>query len=148
MGVGAILEPAVVVGLLFGGTYVNRDQSYKFTWKAQPRQHSRPVFIDAEEELPSSPGSWGSEDGLLDSRSSTDSTSQSLFTVDTDPRWRTRELRLWGFRKEVVTPNSRIFKDRWFSRVMRKGPFLQEAFYWALIYWVRISRQVYVLVVI
>jgi hypothetical protein len=133
MGVGAFLEPLVVVGLLFGGTYINRDSSYKFTWKAQPRQHAPKVVLD-EEELPTSPASWATEDPLL---SASQMSSPSLLPVDIESKWRTREFELWGFKRKVTSPNSRVFKDRWFSRVIQKFPFLQEAFYWALIYWVR-----------
>ena len=134
MAVGAVLEPAVVVVLLFGGAYLNRNKSYTLTWRHRPRENTRPAFRD-EEELPGSPGSWASEDALLGDRSS-DSNSPTLLVLDTEPKWRTRELQLWGLRRTVVTPNSRLFKDRWFSRVIKKFPFLQEAFYWALIYWV------------
>lgn len=140
MGVGAVIEPLVVVSLLFGGTYFNRNTSYKFTWRARRRTQPRPAVASDEEEdvfvdAPGSPGSWASEDALLSSRSSSDSGSHSLL-VNMDPTWRKRELQLWGFKRSVVTPNSRQFRDRWFSRVIRKFPFLQEAFYWALIYWV------------
>jgi hypothetical protein len=134
MGIGAVLEPAVVVGLLFGGTYFNRNTSYRFTWKARAR--SRPVLID-EEDAPGSPASWASDDALLErKRTSSDSSSSSLLDVDSVPSWRSRNLKLFGFTWEVTTPNSKVFEDRWFSRVIRKFPFLEEAFYWALIYWV------------
>ncbi|KAF2434013.1 integral membrane protein [Tothia fuscella] len=126
MGVGAVLEPAVVVGLLFGGTYLNRNTSYKFTWRARAR-----------------PASWDSDDPLLSNRSSSETNPLSLLSDNVDPKWRTRELQLFGFRRNVASPNSRQFKDRWFSRVIKKFPFLQEAFYWALIYWVyQIGRAV------
>jgi hypothetical protein len=139
MGIGAVIEPAVVVGLLFGGTFVNRNTSYRFTWKARPR--SRPIVTD-EEDIPGSPASWASEDALLErKRSSTESTSSSLLDTDSVPTWRTRELNFFGFKGEVTTPNSRVFRDRWFSRVIRKFPFLEEAFYWALIYWVCNARN-------
>jgi hypothetical protein len=137
MGVGAVLEPAVVIGLLFGGTFINRNTSYNFTWKYRAR--SSPVLPD-EEDIPGSPVSWASEDALLEGkRSSSDSSSSSLLETDSISTWRTRELDFWGFRWEVTTPNSKVFQDRWFSRVIRKFPFLEEAFYWALIYWVGYS---------
>jgi hypothetical protein len=146
MGVGAVLEPAVVIGLLFGGTYINRNKSYRFTWKARSRPQPKPAAVEDEEEdifvdAPGSPGSWDSEDGLLSNRSSTETDPLSLQSANTDPRWRTRDLQLWGFKRSVVTPNSRQFRDRWFSRVIRKFPFLQEAFYWALIYWVSSGQR-------
>jgi len=62
--------------------------------------------------------------------------SPSLLAVDHTPKWRERELRLLGFTTKVRTPNSRQFKDRRFSRIVKKYPFLQEVWYWVLIYWV------------
>lgn len=41
-----------------------------------------------------------------------------------------------GMRKEVVSPNTRRFQDYFLSRLLKKFPFLVEAWYWALIYWV------------
>jgi hypothetical protein len=39
-------------------------------------------------------------------------------------------------RKDVMSPNTRRFKDYFLSRLLQKFPFLVEAWYWALIYWV------------
>ncbi|KIV99987.1 uncharacterized protein PV09_08345 [Verruconis gallopava] len=134
MGLGAVLEPLVVLTLLFGGTYVNRNRGYKLrlrhltTTRSKRTTHGRDV-----EDLPSSPGSFASDDPLIPA---SQPCSPSLLAVDHVAPWRERELRLWGFKTVVRTPNSRQFKDRWFARVLRKFPFLQEAFYWALIYWV------------
>jgi hypothetical protein len=41
-----------------------------------------------------------------------------------------------GMKKEVVSPNTRQFQDYFLSRLLKKFPFLVEAWYWALIYWV------------
>lgn len=41
-----------------------------------------------------------------------------------------------GMKKEVVSPNTRRFQDYFLSRLLKKFPFLVEAWYWALIYWV------------
>jgi len=59
-----------------------------------------------------------------------------LAGVDEVPKWRKREIRVLGFKTEVTSPNSRRFKDYFLSRLLRKFPFLVEAWYWALIYWV------------
>lgn len=56
--------------------------------------------------------------------------------VDEEPKWRKREIRFLGLRKEVVSPNTRRFEDYFLSRLLQKFPFLVEAWYWALIYWV------------
>ena len=136
-----MLEPLVVVTLLVGGTYVNRNASFRFFGKN--RRRTTPSKLATEgadiEDFPGSPGSRSS----LESGNSADALlngsqpgSPSLLAVDHTSPWRERELKLWTFRTVVRTPNSRQFKDRWFSRVLRKFPFMQEAFYWALIYWV------------
>jgi hypothetical protein len=141
-GIGAVLEPLVVVTLLVGGTYINRNASYKFRIGRRRRTtYSKATTEGADvEDLPgsrSSLESGGSGDPLLDS---SQPSSPNLLAVDQTAPWRERELRLWTFRTIVRTPNSRQFKDRWFSRVLRKFPFMQEAFYWALIYWVSYSE--------
>jgi hypothetical protein len=39
-------------------------------------------------------------------------------------------------KKDVMSPNTRRFQDYFLSRLLQKFPFLVEAWYWALIYWV------------
>ena len=53
-----------------------------------------------------------------------------------ESRWRTRELRVFGCTRTVRTPNTAVFRNRFLSRLLRRFPFLVEAWYWALIYWV------------
>lgn len=53
-----------------------------------------------------------------------------------EPTWRKREINILGWRRELTSPNTRVFKGRLLSRLLRKFPFLVEAWYWALIYWV------------
>ncbi|KAH6642072.1 integral membrane protein [Boeremia exigua] len=119
MGIGAVAEPLVVVTLLFGGTWVNRNKEYKLFGRG--RDH-------ASSPRSSSPDS--------ESGRSSHSTDSLLAGVDEVPKWRTRELKIFGYRTEVTSPNSRRFKDYFLSRLLRKFPFLVEAWYWALIYWV------------
>ncbi|KAF1999888.1 integral membrane protein [Amniculicola lignicola CBS 123094] len=130
MGVGAFLEPLVVVTLLFGGTWVNRNTEYRIFDRRRsssgfPRSSSR----DSIESAYSSPRSSSS---LLDSPRAS---SPSLLSPQ-EPKWRKREIRILGFRKEVVSPNTRRFQGYFLSRLLQKFPFLVEAWYWALIYWV------------
>jgi hypothetical protein len=140
MGIGAVLEPLVVVTLLFGGTWINRNASYKLRMRARHRRTpSRATTEKSDiEDFPGTPNSVESDDPLLPGSLPA---SPSLLAVDQTAPWRERELRIWKFRTVLRTPNSRQFKDRWFSRVLRKFPFLQEAFYWALIYWVSDGRS-------
>jgi hypothetical protein len=73
----------------------------------------------------------------IDSGRSSPSSSVSLLTqVDEEPKWRVRELNIMGYKKEVTSPNTRQFQDYFLSRLLKKFPFLVEAWYWALIYWV------------
>lgn len=120
MGIGTVAEPLIVVTLLFGGTWINRNKEYKLF--GRQRDHT------------SSPRSSSpdSESG----RSSVSSSASLLTNIDEVPKWRTRQLRFFGFSTEVTSPNSRRFKDYFLSRLLRKFPFLVEAWYWALIYWV------------
>ena len=119
MGIGAVAEPLVVVTLLFGGTWVNRNKDYKlFGRRTEHVISPRSSSPDSE-----SGRSAVSSDSLLAG-------------VDEVPKWRKREIRVLGFKTEVTSPNSRRFKDYFLSRLLRKFPFLVEAWYWALIYWV------------
>lgn len=68
------------------------------------------------------------------------SLSPSLLTAQTS-EWRMREVTVLGWRKEVITPNTARFQNRLLSRLLHKFPFLVEAWYWALIYWVRYSSK-------
>lgn len=124
MGIGAVAEPLVVVTLLFGGTWVNRNKEYK--------------LFGPREDHTSSPRSSSPDSDS--GRSSVSSSASLLVNLDEVPKWRTRELRFFGFRAEVTSPNSRRFKDYFLSRLLRKFPFLVEAWYWALIYWVIFYR--------
>src|SRR5262245_16258776 len=129
MGVGAFLEPAVVLALLFGGTYFNRNTSYSI-WA---RRDARSPVSSASGSRTSSPD--GQASGMSGSQTLL-RRSHSPLLPDQEPRWRKRELRLLGWRREVVSPNTKVFKQRFLSRLLRKFPFLVEAWYWALIYWV------------
>ena len=125
MGVGAILEPLVVVALLFGGTWINRSKqsiSRRCRWQGSSPYQSRPCSPDASDP---------DEDGTLSPRS----WSPSLLHAP-DDRWRKRQIRIFSSRFQVTTPNTAVFQDRLLSRVLRKFPFLVECWYWALVYWV------------
>lgn len=117
--------------MLLGGTWLNRNTNYNLTW--HPRAHCfRDRRLDIEQ-VPVSPGSLDSSDALLPGSGAA---SPSLLATDNIPEWRERTVRFWGFETNVRTPNSRQFKNSRYSRVLRKFPFLQEVWYWVLIYWV------------
>jgi len=116
MGVGAFLEPLVVVSLLFGGTFWNRDKSlypayHKSVRRVASGSGSRSSSVESEESL------LGGASDEVSSR-------------------RVRRIQFFGWKRELSSPNTAIFDDRLLSRVLRRFPFLAEAWYWALIYWV------------
>ncbi|CAG8113527.1 unnamed protein product [Penicillium salamii] len=119
MGVGAILEPLVVIVLLFGGTWINRVVS------PNPRRKSNLPRAASSDSLESG-YSTSTKDGLLGSR-----TPSPL----PDEKWHKRQIGLLGFKWEVTSPNTAVFQDRILSRLLRKFPFLVECWYWALVYW-------------
>jgi hypothetical protein len=127
MGAGAFIEPLVVVTLLFGGTWVNRNTEYRLFNRRRIYTHS--------------PRSSSPSSSIESGRSSL-SSSVSLLSQDDEPKWRVREINIMGFKKEVVSPNTRQFQDYFLSRVLKKFPFLVEAWYWALIYWVSTSLSI------
>ncbi|KAG6039983.1 hypothetical protein E4U41_001744 [Claviceps citrina] len=131
MALGAVLEPLVVVTLLFGGAWLNRNKDYDFgqgreSWatvdgsvKKSDEFHIR---VLSQESLASS-----AESGWA----------QSASPASHDPvTQRSRKIGILGYERLVSSPNTLVFKDRFLSRVLRKFPFLVEAWYWALIYWV------------
>ncbi|KAK4034554.1 PAP2 superfamily-domain-containing protein [Parachaetomium inaequale] len=146
MALGAVLEPLIVVSLLAFGTLVNRNRS-----KAAPSlssTSSRPspwqylkYSPDAEDEDVETARSREDERTLLPSSLSRSSSSSSKTLAEdvsskSPSKWRKRRLRFLNWEREVTTPNTEIFRDRFLSRVLQRFPFLVEVWYWALIYWV------------
>lgn len=124
MGLGAVLEPLVVVTLLFGGAYFNRNKDYNISTGRSGWAASNKRSDDFGRKL--------SSDSLMSgSRSSSPS-----FAGHEQPTLRRRKLNIFGYQRIVETPNTLVFKDRFLSRVLQKFPFLVEAWYWLQIYWV------------
>ena len=130
MGAGAYLEPLAVISLLFGGAWINRARDETFT--------RRPVGWIVDSVEPKDEKALDSNDGVP--KLSKPSLSPSL-PPSKETRWRDRELQLLGYRKAISTPNTAVFRDRLLSRLLHKFPFLVEAWYWALIYWVGLSLR-------
>lgn len=131
MGAGAILEPLVVIVLLFGGTWINRSAgSFSATRRSRRRSSAWPRdgSPDSVESGMSTPTA---KDGLLDRRSA----SPSLLQPEQNS-WHRRQIGLFSYSVEVTSPNTVVFQDRFLSRLLRKLPFLAECWYWALVYWV------------
>lgn len=128
MGVGAVLEPLIVVTLLFGGAWINRAID-TLPGRGSRWRHTSNREDDQDTEKQFDEGSTKP----LTSRNR--SLSPSLLPSQEEP-WRQRQLRILGWSRTVQTPNTAMFRNRFLSRVLHKFPFLVEAWYWALIYWV------------
>ncbi|KAJ4290074.1 hypothetical protein N0V88_006580 [Collariella sp. IMI 366227] len=142
MAIGAVLEPLVVVSFLAFGTIVNRNKARSsprspFTsTRPEPWQHLKYTPDDDDVERGRT-----KEDGLAllpTSPSRSSSSSSNTLTGDSPPvsKYRQRRLKFLSWEKEVTTPNTEVFRDRFLSRVLQRFPFLVEVWYWALIYWV------------
>lgn len=122
-----------VNALLFDGTWINRNKDCKLRLRDSSPKPRR--LSTDEESFLGSPASLHSQDGLL-----ADESTSPIFrpgaTDTSTSRWRTRKIRFLGLRTTIWTPDTRVFEDRWFSRVIRKFPFLREVWFWTLIYWV------------
>ncbi|RJE18602.1 integral membrane protein [Aspergillus sclerotialis] len=137
MGVGAILEPLIVIVLLFGGTWINRSP---ISWnqrrwvRRRSGDYSRGASPDRVEPGLSSATNPASGGGLLSSRSSSRSSSPATLRLH-EGRWHKRRIGAFGLSYVVTSPNTSIFRDRFLSRLLQKFPFLVECWYWVLIYW-------------
>jgi len=132
MGLGAVLEPLVVVSFLAGGTLVNRARGSRGNRWRKVTQNDTEWDADGEgrKSTTDADGFWSP------TRSSSDSTIVCESPAERDPYRRQRTLRFWKWQKEVSTPNTEVHKDRLLSRLLLRLPFLVEVWYWALIYWV------------
>jgi hypothetical protein len=137
MGAGAYLEPLAVIVLLFGGAWINRAPDYTFSIK-RSRWRENP-FKSTPSPDPSKEDDFNNTEAqALFAKSR--SLSPSLLTAQTSA-WRMREVKIFNWRTEVTTPNTTVFQHRLLSRLLHKFPFLVEAWYWALIYWVSPSSS-------
>ncbi|KAF7551470.1 hypothetical protein G7Z17_g4959 [Cylindrodendrum hubeiense] len=126
MGVGSFLEPLVVVTLLFGGSFFNRNRDYsissgKSNWAAGNKKSDDLGRKQSSESLMSG---WSGN------------SSSTVLAINEQPTLRRRKFQLFGYKRIVSTPNTLVFKDRLASRILQKFPFLVEAWYWFQIYWV------------
>lgn len=134
MGVGAILEPLVVLVLLFGGTWINRSKRFRTRRTTRWQKDNVPSRSSSPDSLESGQSGYAhsDQDSLLGSPTAW---SPSLLHPP-EERWRKRQIRIFTSTFDVTTPNTAVFRDRLLSRVLQKFPFLVEVLYWALVYWV------------
>lgn len=173
MGLGAVLEPSIVIFLLFGGTWINRAHPHtnyasnhtSGNWRdagedGEFTSSRRGPVLESDSETENEIQISGKLNGLKQqahecatadsSDSGDDSSALDAFDPDNDieralsssllphqePTWRTREVSVFGWKKKMVTPNTARFRNHLLSRLLAKFPFLVEAWYWALVYWV------------
>jgi hypothetical protein len=135
MGIGAFAEPLVVVTLLFGGAYFNRRTgggSAALLGAYSPLEPGRKRSDDYER------GKDSTDEGSL---GWSGSSSGLVSPAGEQSRWRNRRVKFFRYSRLVQTPNTTAFQDRLLSRLLQKFPFLVEAWYWALIYWVCIHAS-------
>lgn len=133
MGLGGFIEPAVVITLLFGGTWINRNRTTD-TFDRWTEKDIRDRAETSPSRLESSPLHGESDLYASGSRSP---------GADHDATWRSRDIRVFGFKRSIRTPNTQPFRNRLLSRLLFRLPFLAEVWYWALIYWVGTRCQPY-----
>ncbi|EEP76677.1 conserved hypothetical protein [Uncinocarpus reesii 1704] len=138
MAVGAFLEPLVVVTLLFGGTWINRERdvarSYSRTSSLSNSPRESP--LSDEESGPPQPR-LHTTDVKSPCLTGGQPRSQSpSLLAGHEQCWRQRTIGLFSWRKEVITPNTAVFRNRLLSRLLHNFPFLVECWYWALVYWI------------
>lgn len=113
-GIGVVVEPLVVIALLFAGTWINRDFD---PGRNRRRRDVRRVSNDVDLGKAKRAGSSNADEQLGDLRSS----SPSLLAGQ-EPNWRTRRIGIWGFEREVITPNTRRFKGYFLSNTTAEVP--------------------------
>jgi hypothetical protein len=127
MGDGVILEPLVVIVLLFGGTWINRATASAVSHSHTRRRSSDYLRADSPDSLESGYSSPTPKDDLLSPR---------YRLPEILEGWHKRYIGAFGLSFPVTTPTTVVFQDRLLSRLLRKLPFLVECWYWALVYWV------------
>jgi hypothetical protein len=139
MGTSDYLEPLSVIVLLIGGAWLNRNTddpgslSRKGSWR---NEHLENHYNDRPDSLELGLVDPTDKDVPLEHRS----ISPSLL-VDREEPWRNRELGIWSWKLQVSTPNTAVFRYRLLSRFLYRFPFLVEAWYWVLIYWVSLRVE-------
>lgn len=134
MPVNVLLEPLVVITLLVGGALVNRNRSVSDLKAHERRPRSKDRHVTFAEELEA-----GTR--LLDPRNTGSPTHRHRSQSPSSPsrgdgQWRTRPVGLLRWRRRIATPDTSRYSDTVLSRLLYRFPFLVEAWYWALIYWV------------
>ena len=126
-----LLEPGLVVFLLLGGTIANRRRRCGQSRLSLGSPKDDKSLSDLEDAL-------SSEDE--ESLSANDAAPPSFVFGTTSLKdrqsWRTRNIGLFGWKRSIATPDTRQYRGYFMSRMLYRYPFLIEAWYWFLVYWV------------
>lgn len=139
-GIGAVAEPLLVIGLLVGGTRINRNPEPVL--EITPLQRNinsskRHISRDAESlRSPTSASSSFVSEDEDDSSSSDGVLHMRARSPKQLPEWRKRTMSIFGLSRQVITPYNGKFRGNVGSRWLERYPFLIEVWYWGLIYWV------------
>lgn len=128
MSASAVIEPLIIVALLLGGTWLNRNKEFSA------------VPIDPRQSLEDSLGDRGSTAATRPkNRLSSITLSQSSQKTPFDERrilWQNRRISILGWSIRIRSPDTQVFAQNLASRILCRFPYLIEVWYWALIYWV------------
>ena len=124
-------EPALIVCLLLGGTVANRRRRCSLSRVCLGSPKDDQSISDLEDALSSE-----DEDFVYANDAAAPSTGFSTTSSRDRQIWRTRNVGIFGWEKSIATPDTRQYRGYFLSRMLYRYPFLIEAWYWFLIYWV------------
>lgn len=133
MVASAVVEPLIIISLLLGGTWVNRNKDYSDFRSYPQRPNDEPV-----EDL----SRIAADNSNPKTHSQSRTLFQSLQTRVLHKRrivWQHRRLTLLGWSTFIRSPDTCVLSNNLASRTLSRFPFLVEVWYWALVYWVRCS---------
>lgn len=124
-------EPALIVSLLLGGTIANRRRRCSQSRLRLGSPKDDQSISDLEDALSSE-----YEDSVYANDAAAPSPGFSTTSLRDRPNWRTRNVGIFGWKRSIATPDTRQYRGYFLSRMLYRYPFLIEAWYWFLIYWV------------
>ena len=125
------LEPALIVFLLLGGTVANRRRRCGQSRLSLRSLRDDKSISDLEDALSSE-----DEDSISANNGAPPSSDVNTTSLRDRQSWRARDIGIFGWKRSVITPDTRQYRRYFMSRMIYRYPFLVEAWYWFLIYWV------------
>lgn len=126
-----LLEPALIACLLLGGTAANRRRKCGQSRLSLGSPRDDKAVSDFEDGTSSE-----DEDSVYAYDAVPSSSDFSTAGLRDRQSWRTRNIGLFGWKRSIATPDTRQYRGCFMSRMLNRYPFLVEAWYWFLIYWV------------